>query len=415
MTDNPSPTAIPATWSAGLEDHEPQIDMAALRRWRLARVRAQLREHDYGACVLFDPLNIRYATGTRNMQVWTQHSPDRYAFVPADGPVVLFDSYYAARPFPGWETVDEWRPAATWYFEAKGSRTDESAVKWAAEIADLMASHGGGNRRLAIDRMGPAGYGPLIGHGLELFDAQTPLEKARAIKSPEEIACMEIAISVCEAGMARMHEALRPGMTENELWSLLIQEAFAKGAESMETRLLASGGRINPWYQECSHKIIRAGELVAFDTDMIGPFGLCVDVSRTFHCRPGRPSDEQRRLYAAAVEQVQHNIALIRPGMSLRELADKGWTVPDEFLANRYSVLAHGVGMADEYPDVVHPLDWEETGYDDMIEENMTLGVESYIGAEGGGEGVKLEEQVLVTANGARLLSSFPYESDLMA
>ena len=171
-----------------------------LRCYRLQRLRQQLIEKDYAACVLFDPVNIRYATGTRNMQVFTQRCPDRYVFVPADGPVVLFDSYRANHQIDVSETVDERRPASTWYFEVKGptQRVLDSAKQWADEIADLVKQHCGDNRRLAMDRLWPVCYQPLIDHGIELFDAQEIAERARSIKSPEEIACMTVAISVCE-------------------------------------------------------------------------------------------------------------------------------------------------------------------------------------------------------------------------
>jgi Xaa-Pro dipeptidase len=400
---------------ASVKDYERQIDMAALRRYRLARVRAQLAAHDYAACLLYNPLNIRYATGTRNMQVYGLHASERYAFVPAAGPVVLFDSYYYRHPIDACETVDERRPAISCYFETKGDRVAQAAGRMAAEIADLVRSHGGGNRRLAIDRLGVPGVRALEREGLELGDADVPMESARAIKSPEEIDCMLVAVAACEAGMARMREALRPGMTEIELWSLLVHAAHALGAEWMETRLLASGGRTNPWYQECSEKIIRPGDLVAFDTDLVGPFGYCVDVSRTYRCGPGRPSDEQRRLYRTAYEQLQHNTNLLRPGLAFREFAERAWTIPDEFLANRYSLSVHGVGLADEWPDVPHLIDWDDHGYDGQFEENMVLSVESYIGADGGAEGVKLEEQVLLTADGPQLLSTFPFEDELLS
>ena len=214
--------------------------------------------------------------------------------------------------------------------------------------------------------------------------------------------------------MARMHEALKPGMSEIELWSLLVHGAHALGAEWMETRLLASGGRTNPWYQECSEKIIRPGDLVAFDTDLVGPFGYCVDISRTYRCGPGKPSDEQRRLYQTAYEELQHNVALLRPGMAFRDYAEQAWKGPEEFLANRYCLIAHGVGLADEWPDIPHAIDWDEAGYDGRLEENMVLCVESYVGAEGGAEGVKLEEQVLLTADGPQILSTFPFEDELL-
>lgn len=112
------------------------------------------------------------------------------------------------------------------------------------------------------------------------------------------------------------------------------------------------------------------------------------------------------------MEQINFNTALLRPGVSFSEVSEKAWRIPDEFLVNRYGSLIHGVGMADEYPSFKHWVDFKEKGYDGIVEEGMTLCVESYIGAEGGGEGVKLEEQVLITAEGAKILSSYPLEQD---
>lgn len=403
------------TPGAGLKDYEPQIDMAALRRYRLDRVRAELAARDYAGCVLYNPVNIRYATGTRNMSVFCAHYPTRYAYIATDGPVVLFDNEVGMSPATFTDSVDEVRPAVHWYYEGRGPFVREAADQWAAEIDDLLRATGGGNRRLAVDRLGAMGFQPLAARDIEICDAQEVLEEARAIKSAEEIACLSVSIAVCEAGMARMQEALRPGISEQELWSLLVQFNAAHGGEWMETRLLASGGRTNPWYQECGEKLIRSGDLVAFDTDLIGAFGYCADISRTFHCGPSKPTDEQRRLYALAHAEIQHNLALIKPGASFRDISENCWRAPDEFLANRYSCLIHGVGLVDEYPDIVHPLDWDHAGYDGVVCENMTLCVESYIGAPGGAEGVKLEEQVLVTSNGVQLLTTYPFEETLLA
>ena len=415
MTAHPDPRRTARrTPGTGLKDHEPQIDMGRLRAGRLARLREQVVAADVAAALLFDPVNIRYATGTRNMQVYGQHNPDRYVLVPAEGPVVLFDGY-RARDFTGFpETVDECRPATLFYFETKGGRVDESAAALVAEVAELVRAHGGGNRRLAVDRLWPPLLEPFAREGLLLADGQALAERARCVKSAEEIACMSVAIAVCETGMARMHEAARPGMSEQQLWALLVHANAELGGEWPETRLLASGGRTNPWYQECGEKLLRAGELIAYDTDLIGPFGYCADISRTFHLGPGRPSDEQRRLYRLAHEQIEHNIAALEPGMSFRQYADAAWPIPEEFLANRYGSVAHGVGLLDEYPDIAHLADWAETGHDGVIEPGMTLCVESYIGAVGGTEGVKLEEQVLVTERGVQRLSTFPFEETLL-
>lgn len=403
------------TPGADMTDTGTAIDMVRLRAYRLGRVRQELRKRDYGGALLYDPMNIRYATGSRNMAVYSMHSPARYAFVATEGPVVLFDFYKCEHLSKGIEVIDEVRTAISWFYFSAGPTLEARAKRWADEIADLVDKHCGGNRRIAIDRIDPAGAHFLGERGVRIVEGQEPLEQARVIKSADEIACVNIAISVCEAGMARMREALRPGITENELWSLLHQVNIAQGGEWIETRLLSSGGRTNPWMQECSDRIIRAGELVAFDTDLIGPYGYCADISRTYFCGPGRPTEEQRRLYRYAHEQIEHNVSILKPGLTFGEYSAKTWRIPNEFTANRYVSVAHGVGLCDEYPAIVHPdVLGKRSGYDGLIEPGMTLCVESYIGAEGGTEGVKLEQQVLVTDDGYQLLSTFPMEDALM-
>jgi Xaa-Pro dipeptidase len=399
---------------AALTDTEPQADMVRLRAYRLGRVQEQLRQRDYSAILLYDPLNIRYATGSRNMTVWKMHSTGRYAFVPAEGRSVIFDAPNSLHLSKGLETVAEARPTTAWSFLYAGHAIEANARKWAAEIAELQAQWSGRNRRIACDNLNPIGARMLSDHGIEIFDGTEVMELARVIKSPDEIELMKTSVAVCETGMARMRQALEPGITENELWSILHQTNIAKGGEWIETRCLSSGGRTNPWLQEASDRIIRAGELVSFDTDLVGPFGYMADVSRTFYCGFNRPNDEQRRLYSISYEQLQHDIALVRAGMTFREFAEAAWSVPPEFLANRYGCVAHGVGMCDEYPIIGYSAGPQLSRVDGVLEENMTICVESYVGAEGGTEGVKLEEQVLVTAQGAQLLSTFPFEERLL-
>jgi Xaa-Pro aminopeptidase len=160
--------------------------------------------------------------------------------------------------------------------------------------------------------------------------------------------------------------------------------------------------------------VIRPGDLVGFDTDLVGPFGYLADVSRTFLCGPRKPTPEQKRLYGIAYDQLCHNLALLKAGVSFREFSEKSWRVPSEFLANRYLMLVHGAGMVDEYPVVPFPQDFEASGYDGTFEENMVVCVESYIGAEHGAEGVKLEEQVVVTRTGFTNFCGFPFDEALL-
>jgi len=345
--------------------------------------------------------------------VWTMHAPSRWAFVPTEGPVVLFEFESAQSANDGLETIAEIRPCTPWIYFLAGPRWEEKADRWAQEIANLVATHGGKNRRLAIDRCEPAGAFKLRALGLDLVDAQEAIEQARLIKSPEEIQCLRVAMDVCDTAIARMRDALRPGMTENQLWSILHQVNIAHDGEWIEARLLATGERTNPWFQECGNRVIEAGDLVAFDTDMVGPLGYLADISRTWVCPGKAPTNQQRRLYALAEEQVQVNMDLIKPGVGFREFAEKCWPLPDGFVPNRYLMMVHGVGLVDEYPSIAYVQDFRDWGYDGVFAENMVVSVESYIGEHRGKEGVKLEQQVLITATGAIPLSKTPFESAL--
>lgn len=390
---------------ASLIERGAAIDQAALRAYRLERVREELRARDYAGGVLSDPMNIRYATGARNMAVWTMHGPGRYAFVATDGPVVLFDFTSSMHTSDGIETIDERRSSTPWFYFLSGPRTGEKAIAWAEEIAAMVRSHGGGNRRLAVDRCEPAGTVRLLDAGIELFDAQEVMERARAIKSGEEIACLQLSIDVCDLAVERMRAALEPGITENQMWAILHETNIAHGGEWIECRLLASGPRTNPWFQECGDRVIEPGEVVAFDTDMVGPHGYLADISRSFLCPGGAATARQRSLYAQAQEQVMTNIGILKPGLGFREFAERCWPVPEAFVPNRYMMMVHGVGFVDEYPSVAYAQDFADWGYDGVFEENMVVSVESYMGEVGGADGIKLEQQVLIGAKGAAPMS----------
>jgi Xaa-Pro aminopeptidase len=396
----------------GLKDFETQPDMARMRAYRLARVQEQIRSRDLAGVLLFMPIHLRYATGTRNAQIYNMHAPYRSAFVPPEGKVVMQD--WLSADVEALDTIAEYRPAYNFTYFPAGSRNETVAKSFAREVAALVTRLGGGSRRLGIDIVDPVGMLAIQAAGIEVVGGDPLMQHAKSIKSADEIACMIHAVSVAEAGMARMHKALEPGMTEEELWASLHQANIARSGEYFEYRLLASGGRTNPWGQECSDRIIRAGELVGFDCGMAGPFGYVADVSRTFFCGPGRPSPEQRDTYRRAYDYLQHNLALVRAGVSFRDFARRGATLPPQYVRNRYPVIAHGIGMADEWPSIPYKGDWKRDGFDGELEDGMTICVESYFGAEGGTEGVKLEEQVLVTRDGYQRLSTFPFEDVLL-
>jgi Xaa-Pro aminopeptidase len=392
---------------------EPSAAEAAqIRRDRMRRVRAELKARDLAACVLFDPTHIRYAAGSRNMQIYSARNPARYLFVPAEGPSVMFEFGGCAHLAEGLEPIDEVRPGKPISYYFNGDKLEDTTEAWAAEIDDLVRANGGGSR-IALESATAAAAFALERRGYAVTDAQEPLERARAIKVDNEIKMIRSSLRAVETGMRKLEAALEPGISENALWSHLWSHIIATNGDYIETRLLSSGPRTNPWFQECGEREIQAGEMVAHDTDVVGRYGYYADFSRTFLCGDGRPTNTQRELYALAYEQIRTNMELVEPGKSFFDYARQAWEIPQPYVRNRYFALAHGVGMTGEYPYIVHAMDLD-SGYDGTIEPGMTLCIESYIGHEDGGEGVKLEEQVYVREDGVELLSDYPFDPRLL-
>ena len=149
--------------------------------------------------------------------------------------------------------------------------------------------------------------------------------------------------------------------------------------------------------------------MISFDTDMIGPYGYCADLSRSWTCGYTPMTEVQQRLYAAAREQIERNMALLRPGRSFAEFNELSWRIPDRYADYRYSLALHGVGMADEWPVVPLHVDWSDRQTTGAFEPGMVICVESLM-AEQGSESIKLETQVLITESGAERLDTFPWE-----
>ena len=410
MTDGTDRTNT-ARQHGAMEHTIPPCDLDEVRRYRLARVREALAARDLAGIILYDPVNIRYATDASNMQVWCAHNEARYLYVPTEGPVTLFEFGGGSDLInAGLPTIDEVRGATYVLYFIAGGRQADNARAWAAELDSVIRERGGGNPRIAIDRVGPVGMIEMQRLGYEIHDGFEVMENARKIKSDGEIILMRHAIAVCEQAIVGMREALRPRITENALWAELHRGNIAGGGEWIECRLLASGPRTNPWFRESSMRVIERGDIVAFDTDLVGPYGYCADISRTWVC-DARPSDEQRRIYAEAYTHILHDKALLKPGVTFRELTERSRPLGDEFVDGRYSVAMHGVGLCDEYPAIPYPQDYEP-GDDGVLQEGMVMCVEALAAPAGGREAVKLEEQVLITADGYEQLSSYPLEED---
>ncbi len=386
---------------------EDEINFGKLRSYRLDRVKRELEKNNLEACILFDPVNVRYALDTVNMSVYNMHNLTRYCFIPINGPVILYEYFNCEKLSEHLNLINEIRPAITWDYFSNGDQAGVQLKKWINEVKDLSNSYFK-TKKLAIDVINAPAITALNKSGIEVVDAKSIVEQARVIKSPEELKCMKAAIDVAEIAVNKMRNELKAGMTEDELWSILHKTNIEHGGEWVECRILSSGERTNPWMQESSNKIIQGGEMVSFDTDMVGPYGYCADISRAF-VEGHKFSEEQKKLYLMAVEHINHNSRLIKSGVSFKEFTEKSWKLPEEYYGNRYSCMVHGIGLCDEWPMIRYPSDGGQR--EGHFEKNMTITVETYIGKVGGKEGVKLEQQYLVGENGLELMSHHPLEN----
>jgi len=387
--------------------YEEEINFVELRSYRLNRVKKELEKKNIEACLLFDPVNIRYALDTTNMSIYNMHNLTRYCFIPLNGPVILYEYFNCEDQSNHLNLIDEVRPAITWDYFSYGDQANEQLNKWVKEVKDLTNSYSKNSKKLAIDVINGPAVTALNKTGLEIIDAKSILEQARVIKSSEELKCMKAAIKVAEMGISKMRNELKTGMTEDELWAILHKTNIEHGGGWVECRILSSGERTNPWMQESSNKIIQRGEIVSFDTDMVGPYGYCADISRAF-VEGNNFNSDQKKIYQMAVEHIMHNADLIKPGLSFNKFTEKSWKLPEEYYGNRYSCMVHGIGLCDEWPMIRYPTDGGQR--EGCFEKNMTISVETYIGKVGGKEGVKLEQQYLVTDNKLELMSLHPLE-----
>jgi Xaa-Pro aminopeptidase len=382
----------------------PEINLVRMRRYRLDRIRDQLRQRQISACVIVSPTNLRYAVDFREYALFQSHIPMFYLILSADGPVIMYGAAHQTC-----DLVDDYRPTAGFNPFDSGFDLASSARNFARQVKAYLNEAGihEAHPLVAVERMPTDVFYALQTEGIHLADGESLIEQARTIKSNEEIQCMQHAIAVAELGIDKMKQAMQPGVTENQLWSLLHQVNIANNGDWMEGRMLASGPRTNPWLQEASDRVMQRGDLVAFDTDMVGPFGYCADISRTWLCGDGTPSAAQQALHDHASEEVDYNMSLLSPGIRFSEIQHKIYPRHSQFIAHRYPCFMHGVGMSDEYPKLYYPED-NHRSYEGVIKENMVICVESFTGSDQGGEGVKLEHMVRITETGTELLSTYP-------
>src|SRR5437773_2262873 len=390
-----------------------ELDFARLRAGRLARLQTMLRRHDLPVALLYSTPNIRYATGVDVMSVWTAGTFARYCLVPAEGAPILFE--YSGSVHVSQKLVRDVRPAYTWRFGGVAARA--KAREWAGSIRSALRELGLEGERLAVDRLDAPGLLALQEENIAITDVGPATVDAREVKTPEEVQLFALNGGIGDAMLAEFEAAIRPGIREYELLAVLSDSLLRRQGEGLFTRLVASGTNTNPWLTEAHDKLVMPGDLVGVDTDANGYEGYVIDVSRTFLCGDD-PTPGQKEAYRVAFDCVTGMLELVRPGMTFAEFAERAPKLPAAYRARRYPGMVHQAGLEDEGPGIPYPDD--DRGPRRILpqrelQENMVLCLECYAGKEDAPFGVKLEDQVLVTAAGAQLLCTYPYDAKLLS
>ena len=389
------------------------IDHKQLRAGRLERLQQNMKKHDMPICLFYTPGNIRYATGTEVMGVWTATTLARYCLVAAEGAPIMFE--YPNSLHVSQRIMDDVRPAMSWQYG--GVEGWDRAQKWAGSIKDAMREMGCEGAPLAVDRLDGHGFNALVDQGIKVTDPTPATVDAREVKTPEEVGLMIINGAIGDAVLADFEAAIVPGIREYELLAVINESLFRNHGEFMFTRLVASGTRTNPWMSEAHDKLVQPGDLVGFDTDANGYEGYVFDISRTFLCGDEAVEEGQKEAYRIAYDCVNGMRELMKPGMSFEEFSRQAPELPDAYKKGRYGDMCHQAGLEDEGPGIPYP-DVADEGIkgipDREIQENMVFCLECYAGKDGAPYGVKLEDQVLVTKDGAVVLSTYPFEAKLL-
>ena len=395
-------------------DWEQRIDFARLRGDRLEKARASLRDSTLGAVLLFDQNNIRYVSST-HIGEWARDKSARCVLLPRDGDPVLWDFGSAAKHhqlYAPWLPESSWQAGVT---SMRGAMPRETGVPDA--LADRihleLANRGLAAEPLGIDLTDMETLYSLQRQGIELADAQPVMMRARAIKTADEIALLEHAAAIVDAVYDEIYRMLRPGVREHEVVARAMQMLFELGSEQVEAINAVSGDRCNPHPHVFSDRLLRPGDQAFFD--VIHSFmGYRTCYYRTFNV--GGVTQSQIDAYKQCREWLDSAIELVRPGTTTDQIASVWPTAEELGFPDEQSCFGlqfgHGLGVGlYEAPMIsrVHSLD-----HPIEIEEGMVFALETYCPASDGESAARIEEEVVVTATGCRVITKFPAEELLV-
>lgn len=405
------------TFGPAIADWQERINVARMREYRANRAKQIMLKHGIPAVLEAVPINIRYLTGLRGFHYpmcrfvlfFTEHDPVMYEH----------DGWYHQMPDQApW--IKEWRPARCWLTGAPGlEASQDEAKQFAADIRRELQARG-----LLGEKLGMGGFDGLAREALaaadirNIVDSRPIMLEARSIKNEDEVNCLKIVASIVDGVWYRIWESLKPGIKDTDLATVAATAGYSYGAESA----VPGGWRTGPTtfdrgFHQTS-RILQVGDLVYGSLCGTTYMGYASCSYRTFIV--GRePNDKEKDWYKRTKDRIDAIIDEIKPGKTTADAAKHfppastwGYKEECEVLA---SEIGHGIGLGGggsyDYPIINRQWSLK---YPQVIEEGMTIAVECREGETRVG-GVRLEDMLVVTKNGAELMDYFPRDEILVA
>ncbi|MEA2385422.1 MAG: hypothetical protein QOH72_5393 [Solirubrobacteraceae bacterium] len=402
------------TYGLNAVDWERRLDTDALRRGRLARAKHALDESDLGALILFDMSNIRYVTST-TIGIWATDKLARFALLPRDSDPLLWDFGSAARHhqlYCPWISDDTSAGIST----MRGAFSPESgrAQDVAEKIRRELEARGLADQPLGIDVAEPEVLFALQAAGLKLVDGQQLMQRTRMVKTPEEVTALDTACMMVDAAYDELYRSLKPGMRENECVALASRVLYELGSEHVEGVNAISGERCSPHPHMFSDRVLRPGDPAYFDI-IHSYLGYRTCYYRTFVVGSG--SRAQADAYRRCRDILDEAIALIRPGRTTAEIAATFPAAPEFGFPDEEAAFAlqfgHGVGLGVWEKPIISRL--VSLDHPETLVEGMVFAIETFWPAADGWSAARIEEQLVVTADGCEILTRFPAEELMVA
>ena len=402
-------TSIPAP-GTGNVDFEQRVNFDRLRSYRLSRARDALERSDLGAVLCFDMNNIRYLTST-NIGEWARDKLMRFAVLTGSGEPVLWDFGSAAkahRIHSPWLPPDRSRAGMT---GLRGSVAPDAGffARAAREVKAVLDEEGAGGEPLGVDITELPMLFELQRLGVEVRDGQQTMLDAREIKSPDEIMLLSMAAAMVDGVYQMVSEVLKPGIRENDIVALVNKRLYEMGSDDVEGVNAISGERCSPHPHIFADRLIRPGDQAYFD--IIHSYnGYRTCYYRTFCV--GRATQSQRDAYARARGWMDEAIGLVKPGVTTDNIA-RLWPEAHDFgFADEMEAFGlqfgHGLGLALHERPIISRLNSLEHPVE--LKEGMVFALETYCPADDGHSAARIEEEIVVTAEGPQLLTLFPAE-----